>query len=93
MLCCVAALRAGRLADALAHAEFASTRDRSYKPPLRYLAPLRFALGDEAGAVAALAALKRVEPDFSLERYEDPSYPTASLRGTPLIAIARSGLA
>lgn len=92
MLCCLAALRTGRIADAVVHAELASTRDRNYKPPLRYLAPLRLATGDEAGAVAALSALRRVEPDFSLDRYEDAAYPTASLRGTPLMAITRSGL-
>jgi hypothetical protein len=90
MLACLTALRAGRLEAALSHAEAAATR-RS-KVPFRYLAPLRLALGDEGGAVDALTELRRMEPDFTLGRYEDEAYPTASLRGTPLMAIARSGL-
>ena len=43
-------------------------------------------------AVAQLRALRALEPDFSVESLADPDYPAASLRRTPLISIAKTGL-
>jgi hypothetical protein len=53
---------------------------------------LRYHLRDEEGARAALWALKQIEPDFSLDLMASDTYRVDSLRGTPLMAVTRSGL-
>ncbi|TPE52681.1 tetratricopeptide repeat protein [Amaricoccus solimangrovi] len=92
MLCCVTAVRTGRFAEALHFGARAHELAPNYKPPLRFLAALHFHGGREAAAHQALRALRRLEPDFDLSSFEDPDYPVASLRGTPLLRITRSGL-
>lgn len=91
-LCCITAFRSGRYDEAIHFAETAHRQAPDFKPPLRFLAALRYQRGDEAGAVEALHKLRRLEPDFSLELYRSEDYPVPSLRGTPLIRIAGSGL-
>lgn len=92
MRCCVTAVRRGLYAEALRFAQTAHELSPTFKPPLRFLAGLRFHLGDEAGAAAALGRLKALEPDFSLDLMASPDYPVASLRATPLIGVTRSNL-
>jgi Flp pilus assembly protein TadD len=62
------------------------------RPSLRFLAALRYHRRDEAGALAALQALKKVEPGFSLEAMRSDNYPVATLRQGGLLGITRSGL-
>lgn len=62
------------------------------RPSLRFLAALRYRRRDEAGAQAALHALKKVEPGFSLEAMRSDSYPVATLRQGGLLGVTRSGL-
>lgn len=62
------------------------------RPSLRFLAALRYHRHDEAGALAALQALRRVEPGFSLELMRSDSYPVATLRQGGLLGVTRSGL-
>ncbi len=88
----IMALRAGRFEEAERLALTAHELAPGYKPPLRFLAPLRWRRGDIEGAAAALRALKAIEPDFSLALMESDAYPVASLRGTPLLGVTRSGL-
>jgi tetratricopeptide (TPR) repeat protein len=92
MRCCVTAVRRGLYKDALRFARTAHELSPTFKPPLRFLAALCFHLGDETGAATALAKLKALEPDFSLDLMASPDYPVASLRATPLIGVTRSRL-
>lgn len=91
MLCCVTAVHCGRYAEALQHANLAHNFMPTFHPPLRFLIGLRFHAGDEEGVADAAMALKRLEPDFSRDALLDPDYPLR-LGGTPLLAVASSGL-
>lgn len=92
MRCAVTATRCGRFEEAARYAQAAHELSPDFRPPLRYLAALRYYLRDEKGAAEALQALKRLEPDFSLELMASDAYPVASLHGTPLIEVVRSAL-
>lgn len=92
LVCGISALRAGRFGEAERHVQTAHELAPGMKPPLRFLAPLRLRRGDEAGAAAALQALRALEPDFTLALLESEDYPADSLRATPLISVTRSGL-
>lgn len=85
-------LRLGRLPEAEAAAAAALAHAPDCRPALRILAALRHHRGDEAGAVEALAALRRIEPDFSLTLMASPEYPVTTLRRAGLLGITRSGL-
>ncbi|MEP4196221.1 MAG: hypothetical protein ABJL99_11380 [Aliishimia sp.] len=91
-VCAGAAMRSGDCDLALKHAEIAHFQAPDFRPPLRFLSGLRFNAGDEAGAAKALARIKVLEPDFSLAYMADRSYPVASMRGTPLMEVTKSGL-
>lgn len=92
MRCCLTAVRSGNYAEAGHYAQLAHELAPRFKPPLRFLAGLRFHAGDEAGALRALQQLKALEPDFTLDLMVSDDYPTISLRNTPLIDVARSGI-
>ena len=92
MRCCITATRCGRFEEAARCAQAAHELSPNFKPPLRFLAALRFYLRDEKGAAEALQALKRLEPDFSLQLMASDAYPVASLRGTPLLDVVHSEL-
>ena len=91
-LCCITATVLGQLDDAVRFGEIARDLAPTFKPPLRYLAALYYHQGRELEAHSQLVRLKSLEKDLSLEQWMEGSYPVASLRQTPLIAIARSGL-
>jgi hypothetical protein len=91
-ICTLAAIQSGEMPLARKHAEIAHFQAPDFRPPLRFLAALRFNAGDETGTAQALQGLKAIEPDFSLARMADHSYPVASLRQTPLMAVTQSGL-
>lgn len=88
----LAALRLGRFGEALAHADAAVGFAPEFRPALRAQAALRYHFGDETGAAAAVAQLKRLEPDFSLDLMASDAYPVSTLRAAGLLAITRSGL-
>ena len=77
------ATRCGRFEEAARYAQAAHELSPNFRPPLRYLAALRYHLRDEQGAAEALQELKLLEPDFTLELMASESYPVASLRGPP----------
>ena len=82
---CVAAMSTGAFAEAERAAARAAALAPSSRPPLRHLYALRLKLGDIAGARAALVALHRIEPDFTLDRLRrDPDFPAATIRATGL---------
>ncbi|WP_304617044.1 SARP family transcriptional regulator [Paracoccus sp. (in: a-proteobacteria)] len=88
----VAQIRTGRLAEAEDSASAALAHAPDCRPALRMLAALRHHRGDEAGAVSALEALRRAEPDFSLPLMASPDYPVTTLRRAGLLGVTRSGL-
>jgi tetratricopeptide (TPR) repeat protein len=92
MRCSVTAVRCGRLEAAVRFAQMAHELSPEFKAPLRFLAALQFHLRDEEGALKALAALKALEPDFSLDLMASDSYPLATLRSAGLLEVAGSGL-
>lgn len=92
MRCCVTAVRCQRYQEATRFAQTAHDMAPNSKPPLRFLSALRFHARDEAATAQALRRLKALEPDFSLDLMERDDYPVTSIRNTPLIEVARSGL-
>lgn len=91
-ICAMAAIQSGDMTLARKHAEIAHFQAPDFSPPLRFLAALRFRAGDEIGTARALQDLKALEPDFSLARMADHSYPVASLRDASLMEVTDSGL-
>jgi tetratricopeptide (TPR) repeat protein len=92
MLCCITATVSGQYAEAIRYGRIARDLAPTFKPPLRYLAALYYHQGDEGEARRQLETLKALETDFTLEKLQDRSYPVASMRQTPLIRLAKSGL-
>lgn len=88
----VALTRLGRFAEAEQRFDAVQQFAPENRPSLRFLAALRYHRHDEAGALAALQALRKVEPGFSLELMASDSYPVATLRQGGLLGITRSGL-
>jgi tetratricopeptide (TPR) repeat protein len=78
--------------QALKCAEMAIQSAPDFRAAHRVVAALRFALGNEAGALHSLQRLKVLEPDFSLDLLESDTYPVDTLRSAGLLAIARSNL-
>jgi tetratricopeptide (TPR) repeat protein len=92
MRCCVTAVRVGRFAEAMRHAELSHELAPNFKPPLRFLAALRFHHGDEARAAQALQRLKQLEPDFTLEMMGNKEYPATTLQKAGLLGVTASRL-
>ncbi|MCZ0961376.1 tetratricopeptide repeat protein [Paracoccus benzoatiresistens] len=88
----IALTRLGRFAEAEQRFDAVQQLAPENRPSLRFLAALRYHRRDEAGALSALQALKKVEPGFSLEAMRSDSYPVATLRQGGLLGVTRSGL-
>lgn len=89
----LSAMQLGRLDEAAAHYQNAHLRAPSFRAPLRHLIVLHMVAGRTDKAEQMMAALRRVEPDFTLARVrEDGSYPAATLRNGPLLIKALSML-
>ena len=88
----VAMMRAGDLSAATRHLEAVHRFAPDNRPALRFLAALRYAQRDEEGTVRALLALRRLEPDFSLDLMGSDGYPVDSLRRLGLLQVAKSRL-
>ncbi len=88
----IALTRLGRFDEAEQRFDAVQQFAPENRPSLRFLAALRYRRRDEAGALSALQALKKVEPGFSLDLMGSDSYPVATLRQGGLLGITRSGL-
>lgn len=88
----IALTRLGRYEEAEQRFEAVQHFAPENRPSLRFLAALRYHRRDEAGALSALQALRRVEPGFTLETMRSDSYPVATLRQGGLLGVTRSGL-
>ncbi|WP_230312438.1 tetratricopeptide repeat protein [Paracoccus lichenicola] len=88
----IALTRLGRFDEAEQRFDAVQQFAPENRPSLRFLAALRYHRHDEAGALAALQALRKVEPGFSLDLMASDTYPVATLRQGGLLGITRSGL-
>jgi hypothetical protein len=88
----IALTRLGRFDEAERRFETVQQFAPENRPSLRFLAALRYHRHDEAGALAALESLRRVEPGFTLDLMRSDGYPVATLRQGGLLGVTRSGL-
>ncbi|MDQ1901323.1 SARP family transcriptional regulator [Paracoccus sp. WLY502] len=88
----IALTRLGRYEEAEQRFDAVQQFAPENRPSLRFLAALRYHRRDEAGALSALQALRRVEPGFTLEAMRSDGYPVATLRQGGLLGVTRSGL-
>jgi tetratricopeptide (TPR) repeat protein len=88
----VSHLRLGQLEQAEQAAAAARAHAPDNRPSLRFLAALRWRRGDEIGTADALARLRLLEPDFTLDLMASPDYPVTTLRQMGLLDVTRSGL-
>jgi len=82
---CMAATAAHDYETALSHARTSTRGVPHFVSPRRYEVALTNHLGDRTGVDIAVAAMRNVEPDFSLKSLLDPRYPVNTLRRLPLI--------
>ena len=80
MYACIAATLTNRFDEAIQLGEKSSMRSPEFKAPLRYLATLYAAKGDDQNLMQVVDRMKRLEPEFSLESLRDMSYPIPALR-------------
>lgn len=85
-LCSVTATLAGDYDNAIRMNEIVRALKPDYKPTYRYLTALYLQQGDREKALEAMTALRKSEPDFSIDRMLDPDYPSSALRAAGLLA-------
>lgn len=80
----------GRTDEAIANAEVSRALCPSFRPPLRYLVGILSSAGRADEARVALGRLRRIEPEFSIDRMiGDPSYPVSMMRKAGFVDPAR----
>ncbi|UUX50826.1 hypothetical protein NUH88_03780 [Nisaea acidiphila] len=82
----VASTLAGRHEEAVYLNEIVRQTKPDYKPAQRFLTALYLNLGDKQKAIAAMEELRKSEPDFSIRKMREPSYPSAALKSAGLLA-------
>ena len=92
--CCVAAAANGRFAEAVNFGECVIAVQPQFKSVLRYLAASYGHLGESERAIEIMEKLMQLEPDLSVERLRDHSYPVPSRKSAKLIetGLSRVGL-
>ena len=87
MGCAVTATTRGDLDDALVWARKSTATAPYFHPPLRYLIALYARSGQIESALEIVRKLKRLEPDFSVDRLvDDENYPVMDLRRSALLS-------
>ncbi|MBB5514628.1 tetratricopeptide (TPR) repeat protein [Rubricella aquisinus] len=79
-MCCVTATISGRFDEAISVGEAVHSLNPDYAPPMRYLAAVYAITGQPDRARDMVQRLQRIEPDFTLGKLLDATYPTAALR-------------
>lgn len=92
--CCVASAVNRNFDEAVSYGESVIAVQPEFKAVLRYLAACYGHLGDSVRAREVMERLMRLEPDLSVERLRDQSYPVPSRTNAKLIetGLARVGL-
>ncbi|MDF0599256.1 hypothetical protein P1J78_00795 [Psychromarinibacter sp. C21-152] len=86
MGCAMTATTRGALDEALDWARKSAATAPDFHPPLRYLIALYAHSGRMESAIDVVHRLKRLEPDFTVERLvEDEAYPVLDLRRSALL--------
>ena len=85
VLTATAATLTGRYHEAITLFEAAEAARPGFRPPLRSLAPLYLATNQRDNARRVIERMRRYEPDFSLARLHEPTYPNESLRDAQLL--------
>ena len=84
----LAAIQMGEFATAISCFEAARSRAPSFRAPLRQLVFLYLQQGEPERVHRAVADLRRLEPDFSIELVrDDPNYPAGTLRRAELLRV------
>lgn len=84
------ALLSGRNDEALKFAESAHAGNPEFRPPLRYLVALHASEGNMDEAIQAVLKLRRLEPDFTIERLlKDKNYPASLIHAAPHLNLER----
>lgn len=79
-LCCVTATISGRFNEAVSIGEAVHSLNPDYAPPMRYLAAVYAITGEHERSRNMVKRLQKIEPDFTLGKLLDASYPAAALR-------------
>jgi tetratricopeptide (TPR) repeat protein len=82
---CFANLRERDFEEARKYAELAHQMSPAFRPPLRYLIALDLFRGNETGAARAIEKLRKFEPGFTIEQFNEEDYPTLTLRRSGLL--------
>lgn len=83
---CISCIASGRYEEAIQFGESAARVTPNFRPPLRHLLALYAHMGDREKMWDMVAALQRLEPDFSLDKFKyDESYPVRTLRRAKLL--------
>ncbi|MGL4319539.1 MAG: tetratricopeptide repeat protein [Paracoccaceae bacterium] len=89
----LAATQMGDYETAISCFEAARARAPHFRAPLRHLIFLYLQRGQPENAQRALANLRRIEPDFSLDLIrDDPNYPAGTLRRAGLLSLPFTGI-
>lgn len=83
-MCCIAATMAGRFEDAIKYGEICHAGAVKFAPPLRYLSALYYHNRDHERSFEMVNKMKLIENDFSYGKLREMSYPSASLRRSPV---------
>ena len=83
---CISCIASGRYDEAIQFGESAARVTPNFRPPLRHLLALYAHMADREKMWEMVAALKRLEPDFSLDKFKfDETYPVRTLRRANLL--------
>ncbi|WP_188670158.1 hypothetical protein [Neptunicoccus cionae] len=83
---CISCIASGRYEEAIRFGESARKTAPNFRPPLRHLLALFAHTGEREKMHIVADQLKRLEPDFSLERFKsDEAYPVRTLRHANLL--------
>jgi tetratricopeptide (TPR) repeat protein len=83
---CISCIASGRFDEAILFGESAARVTPNFRPPLRHLLALYAHMGDREKMWEMVSALKRLEPDFSLDKFKfDETYPVRTLRQANLL--------
>ena len=83
---CISCIASGRFEEAIQFGESVTRATPNFRPPLRHLLALYAHMGEREKMWDMVKALKRLEPDFSLDKFKyDESYPVRTLRRANLL--------
>lgn len=92
IFCAINAVLNSRFDEAIRLGELVQAAVPDYKPAKRLLLPLYIRIGRRDRARGLLDELRRSEPDFSIARLKDESYPSIALRQSGLLEFSENDI-